>query len=242
MAIKGIESLVPIKNYVSLFSTFLNIFLNLSPLVIFINIVKGKEEYTNIPPMMLLFSFLNNAIWGGYWYRKNEMAVFWCCFICVTIATIFSSWYLFYYSQKKCGKFIFYVLCQIAFEMGIIALFFSNLIDLYIVGILLIAINTMQYVSPAQNLIKVIKEKNHKLIPIVSTILGALCSGGWLLFGLIVGDINSIISNGLGCLSSILTTLIWFWIYTKYGKKEKRDEDEEKELVEKEDEDANEEK
>ena len=242
MAIKGIESRVPIKNYVSLFSTFLNIFLNLSPIVIFINIVKGKEEYTNIPPMMLLFSFLNNAIWGGYWYRKNEMAVFWCCFICVTIATIFSSWYLFYYSQKKCGKFIFYVLCQIAFEMGIIALFFSNLIDLYIVGILLIAINTMQYVSPAQNLIKVIKEKNHKLIPIVSTILGALCSGGWLLFGLIVGDINSIISNGLGCLSSILTTLIWFWIYTKYGKKEKRDEDEEKELVEKEDEDANEEK
>ena len=242
MAIKGIESLVPIKNYVSLFSTFLNIFLNLSPIVIFINIVKGKEEYTNIPPMMLLFSFLNNAIWGGYWYRKNEMAVFWCCFICVTIATIFSSWYLFYYSQKKCGKFIFYVLCQIAFEMGIIALFFSNLIDLYIVGILLIAINTMQYVSPAQNLIKVIKEKNHKLIPIVSTILGALCSGGWLLFGLIVGDINSIISNGLGCLSSILTTLIWFWIYTKYGKKEKRDVDKEKELVEKEDEDANEEK
>ena len=242
MAIKGIESFVPIKNYVSLFSTFLNIFLNLSPIVIFINIIKGKEEYTNIPPMMLLFSFLNNAIWGGYWYRKNEMAVFWCCFICVTIATIFSSWYLFYYSQKKCGKFIFYVLCQIAFEMGIIALFFSNLIDLYIVGILLIAINTMQYVSPAQNLIKVIKEKNHKLIPIVSTILGALCSGGWLLFGLIVGDINSIISNGLGCLSSILTTLIWFWIYTKYGKKEKRDEDEEKELVEKEDEDANEEK
>lgn len=242
MAIKGIESLVPIKNYVSLFSTFLNIFLNLSPIVIFINIVKGKEEYTNIPPMMLLFSFLNNAIWGGYWYRKNEISVFWCCFICVIIATIFSSWYLFYYSQKMLGKFFLYVLGQIAFEMGIIFLFFSNLIDLYIVGILLIVINTMQYVSPAQNLIKVIKEKNHKLIPIVSTIIGALCSGGWLLFGLIVGDINSIISNGLGCLSSIITTLIWFIIYTKYGKKEKREEDEGKELVEKDNEKVNEEK
>ena len=84
----------------------------------------------------------------------------------------------------------------------------------------------MQYVSPAQNLIKVIKEKNHKLIPIVSTILGALCSGGWLLFGLIVGDINSIISNGLGCLSSIITTFIWLWIYTKYGKMDKKEEEE----------------
>ena len=50
MAIKGIESLVPIKNYVSLFSTVLNIILNLSPIVIFISIVKGKEKYTNIPP------------------------------------------------------------------------------------------------------------------------------------------------------------------------------------------------
>ena len=232
MAIKGIESLVPIKSYVSLFSTILNISLNLSPIVIFISIVKGKEKYTNIPPLMLLFSFLNNAIWGGYWYRKNEMSVFWCCFICVVIATIFSAWYLYYYAEKNIGKFIFYILCQIAFEMGIVLLFFSNLIDLYIVGILLIAINTMQYVSPAQNLIKVIKEKNHKLIPIVSTIIGALCSGGWLLFGLIVGDINSIISNGLGCLSSIITTVIWFWIYTKYGKKEK----EEEELVEKDEE------
>ena len=233
MAIKGIESLVPIKNYVSLVSTFLNVFLNLSPIVIFINIVKGKEKYTNIPPLMLLFSFLNNAIWGGYWYRKNEISVFWCCFICVVIATIYSAWYLFYASEKKIGKFIFCVLVQIAFELGVVLLFFSNLIDLVIVGVLLIGINTMQYVSPAQNLIKVIKEKNHKLIPIVSTIIGALCSGGWLLFGLIVGDINSIISNGLGCLSSIITTIIWLWIYTKYGKK---DEKEEEELVEREEE------
>ncbi len=224
MAIKGIESLAPIKNYVSLVSTFLNVFLNLSPIVIFINIVKGKEKYTNIPPLMLLFSFLNNAIWGGYWYRKNEISVFWCCFICVVIATIYSAWYLFYASEKKIGKFIFYVLVQIAFELGVVLLFFSNLIDLVIVGVLLIGINTMQYVSPAQNLIKVIKEKNHKLIPIVSTIIGALCSGGWLLFGLIVGDINSIISNGLGCLSSIITTIIWLWIYTKYGKKDEKEE------------------
>ena len=91
----------------------------------------------------------------------------------------------------------------------------------------------MQYVAPAQNLIKVIKEKNYKLIPIVSTILGAFCSGGWLLFGLIVGDINSIISNGLGCFSSIITTFIWFYIYCIYSKKEDEME-KEKELVEKE--------
>ena len=186
MAIKGIESLVPIKNYVSLFGTLINIFLNLSPIVIFINIVKGKEKYTNIPPIILIFSFLNNAVCGGYWYRKNELLVFLCCFICVIIATIFSAWYQFYYANKILGKFLFYVLCQIACEIGVLFIFFSNLIDLIYVGIVLIVINTMQYVSPAQNLLKVIKEKNHKLIPIVTTVFGASCSGTWLLFGLIV--------------------------------------------------------
>lgn len=230
MAIKGLDCLLPIKDYVSLFSTFLNIFLNLSPIIIFIDIYKGKAKYTNIPPMMLIFSYLNNAIWGGYWYRKNELSVFWCCFICVIIATIFSAWYLFYYAQKNLGKFVFYALCQIACEIFVVFIFFSNLIDLTYVGILLIVINTMQYVAPAQNLVKVIKEKNHKLIPIFTTVIGAACSGGWLLFGLIVGDINSIISNGLGCISSIITTLIWIWIYTKYGKK---DGEKEEELVEK---------
>lgn len=127
MAIKGIESLIPIKGYVSLFSTFLNIFLNLSPIVIFINIVRGKEQYTNIPPMVLIFSFLNNAIWGGYWFRKNELSVFWCCFICVIIATIFSAWYLLYVAQKILGKFMLYILLQVLFEAGIILLFFFEL-------------------------------------------------------------------------------------------------------------------
>ena len=239
MAIKGLDCLLPIKDYVSLFSTFLNIFLNLSPIVIFIDIYKGKAKYTNIPPMMLIFSYLNNAIWGGYWYRKHEMSVFWCCFVCASIATIFSAWYLFYYTQKNLGKWVFFVLIQFSLEAFVVMIFFSDFISLTIVGILLIGINAMQYASPAQNLIKVIREKNCNLIPIVSTILGALCSGGWLLFGLIMGDINSIISNSLGCLSSILTTLVWFWIYCKYGKKEEKEKEEEaKELVEKGDEKA----
>lgn len=239
MPINGIESLVPIKGYVSFVSTIINIFLNLSPIVIFINIVKGKEKYTNIPPMVLIFSFLNNAIWGGYWYRKGELSVFLCCLICVIIATIFSAWYLFYASEKNLGKFLLYILSQMAFETAIVLLFFSNLIELNIVGIILIVINTMQYVAPAQNLVQVIKTKNLKLIPIVTTIIGAICSGGWLLFGLIVGDINSIISNGLGCLSSIITIIIWYWIYFKYGKQEGKEEEEGKELVEKVDDEEN---
>ena len=228
----GIPSLLPYKNYLSTFNTGITVFLNLSPVVVFLNVAKGKEKYTNIPPMMLLFNFLNNAIWGCYWHRKGELAGFLCSFICGTIATIFLVWWLYYKADKAAGKFILYVLIQFGCSAGIILFFLSNILDLPVVGIILIVINTLQYIAPAQNLLRVIKEKNHKLIPIVSTILGCVCSGGWLLFALIIGDINCFIPNGLGCISSVLTTLVWFWIYSQYGKKE-GEEEEEKELVEK---------
>ena len=230
--LNGIPSLLPIKNYLSVFNTVITVFLNLSPAVGFINVAKGKEKYTNIPPMMLLFNLLNNAIWGCYWHRKGEFSGFFCSYICGTIATMYLVWYLYYVADRQAGKFILYTACQFLIEAGVICFFLSNILDLPIVGVLLIGINTLQYVAPAQNLMKVIKEKNHKLIPIVSTILGTICSGGWLLFALIIGDINCFIPNGLGCISSIITTLVWFWIYTKYGKKGD-DEEEDQDLIEK---------
>ena len=232
----GIPSLVPFKNYLSVFNIGITVFLNLSPAVLFINVSRGKEKYTNIPPLMLLFNLLTNAIWGCYWHRKGEFSGFLCSFICGTIAQIFLVWYLYYKAEKIVGKFLLYTLIQCALLAGILLFFLSNILDLPVVGVLLIGINTLQYVAPAQNLVKVIKEKNHKLIPIVSTVLGIACSGGWLLFALIIGDINCFIPNGLGCISSVLTTLVWVWIYTQYGKKEGEEgEEEEKELVEKQD-------
>ena len=91
----GIPSLLPYKNYLSVFNTGITVFLNLSPAVLFINVSKGKEKYTNIPPLMLLFNLLTNAIWGCYWHRKGEFSGFLCSFICGTIATIYLVWYLY---------------------------------------------------------------------------------------------------------------------------------------------------
>ncbi len=232
MGLTGIESLLPIKGYLSIFNTVITVFLNLSPGINLSNVAKGKEDYKKLPPMMFLFTLLNNAIWGCYWKRKGEFSGFFCSYICGTIATLYLIWYLFYIAQKQSGKFLLYVFLQLLVEGGIILFFLSDILSLPIVGILLIGINTLQYVAPAQNLLKTIKEKDCNLIPIVPTILGCICSGGWLLFALIIGDINCLIPNGLGCISSIITSLVWFWIYSKYGKKEEKKE-EGQELVDK---------
>ena len=49
---------------------------------------------------------------------------------------------------------------QFTVDAEIILFFFSNILDLRDVGILLIAINTLEYIiASAQNLLKVLKEK-----------------------------------------------------------------------------------
>ena len=216
----GIESLMPIKGYLSIFNTVITVFLNLSPALNLLNVEKGKEDYKKLPAMMFIFLLLNNAIWGCYWHRKSEFSGFICSYICGTIATIYLIWYLYYVAERKSGKFLLFVCGQFLIEGGIILFFLSEILSLPIVGVLLIIINTLQYVAPAQNLLKAIKDKDCNLIPIVPTLLGLVCSGGWLLFALIIGDINCFIPNGLGCISSIITSLVWFWIRSKSAKKE----------------------
>ena len=221
MAFTGIPSLLPIKQNLSIFNTIITVLLNVAPIAGFINVSRGKEKYTNIPPMMLIINITNNIVWACYWIRQNEYISCFCGALSGVFSTTYIAWYSYFASEKKLNKLFLYILVQIVGEVGGTILFYFEIIPLQIVGIIIIFITILQYMAPGQNLLKALKEKNEKLVPIIPTICGCLCSGGWFLFGLIIGDINCIIPNGLGLLSSILTALAW--IYLK-GTKKKDDE------------------
>jgi hypothetical protein len=88
-------------------------------------------------------------------------------------------------------------------------------INIQIYGIILIVINVLMFIGPSQNIIRVIKEKNHRLIPIATTLVMIVCSGGWLLFGKIVNDLTCIIPNMIGLFFSVFNSLIWLSFYLK---------------------------
>ena len=230
MAFTGIPSLLPIKQYLSIFNTIITVLLNAAPIAGFINVSRGKEKYTNIPPMMLIVNMINNIVWGCYWIRQSEYISCLCSSLSGVFSTLYIAWYSYFASEKKLSKFMLYILVQIIGEVGMTLFFYSKILSLQIVGLIIIFITLLQYMAPAQNLLKALKEKNDKLIPITSTICGCLCSGGWFLFGLIIGDINCIIPNGLGLLSSILTSFAW--LYLRGKKKNEDKEDKEEELAE----------
>ena len=225
MESKGIEWLMPIKPYLGVFNTIITVLLNAAPLFSFIKISKGQEEYIVIPFIMLVVNLGNNIIWGCYWIRQNEYISFSSSFLSGIFSTSFIFWYNYFAAKKTISKFLLYSFAHILIEVGVILLFLSELISLPNVGLIIIVITALQYIAPAAKLIKAIKEKNQKLIPIVSTLCGCLCSGGWTLFGLIIGDLNCIIPNGLGLVSSILTTLAWFWIKSMVKIKDENEEE-----------------
>ena len=179
--------------YLQIFNTLIAVILNISPIVAFIPVIKGKEKYTNIPILMLIFTLINNLGWSCYWYRVFRYSPMTCSIICSIIASCFFFIYLYFLSKKNIHKFIMY-------------------------SLILIVINIILFIAPGQNLKKVIRKKNHKLIPIATTIIGCICSAGWLLFGIIVEDINCIIPNGLGLISSIITTFIWIYFFCRTRK------------------------
>ena len=227
MAFTGIPSLLPIKQYLSIFNTIITVLLNAAPIAGFINVSRGKEKYTNIPPMMLIVNMINNIVWGCYWIRQSEYISCLCSSLSGVFSTLYIAWYSYFASEKKLSKFMLYILAQIIGEVGMTLFFYSKILSLQIVGLIIIFITLLQYMAPAQNLLKALKEKNDKLIPITSTICGCLCSGGWFLFGLIIGDINCIIPNGLGLLSSILTSFAWLYLRGKKKNEDKEDKEEE---------------
>ena len=126
MAFTGIPSLLPIKQYLSIFNTIITVLLNAAPIAGFINVSRGKEKYTNIPPMMLIVNMINNIVWGCYWIRQSEYISCLCSSLSGVFSTLYIAWYSYFASEKKLSKFMLYILAQIIGEVGDIIFLFKN--------------------------------------------------------------------------------------------------------------------
>jgi len=207
--------------FLNVFNLIISILLNISPIVSFIPVIKGKEKYTTIPISMLIFNLLNNICWTCYWFRLSYFNSTLCCCICSTIANFFFFLYLYFYNKKQINKYILSIIILIFCEIIIIYVSVYVVKNLNFYGKYLIIINIIMFAAPGQNLVKVIKEKNYKYIPIANVIMGALCSGGWFLYAKIVDDINCLIPNALGLFFSLINTIIWLIYYLKAKNKKK---------------------
>ena len=212
---------------VSWIGTVIGIILNISPIVMFYSIIKGKNKIEIVPESMLIFNILCSSLWACYWYLQVDKFVpFFSSAFGLALSEIFSLIYLFFLAEKDWKKYFLYAFLEInlVLEFNYALLFIIK--DYITVGNIAMVVNIITYITPGQKIYQVIKTRNYNLIPISSTLSGSLCTLAWLIFGLLIWDIRTIIPNGLGLIFATINSGVWAYFYFTRNKDE--DDKEEK--------------
>ena len=227
--------MVELADFFSTVGTIISFALSFSPTVPFMKVFKGEEKIDILPEALLLFLILTRLVWGSVWILTGRKIALLNSVLGVTVCDVFVSLYFYLYFNRSCLKAFFSTIFLLIIEAGILfggVLWGNHLVLSYTAMVF----NVIMFISPGQKIVRVIKEKNYKLIPIVSTIFNILCSSAWLGYGICINLITQIIPNSLGLFFSIANTLVWIYFYVKRDKekeKEEKEKDDEEELVEK---------
>ena len=191
--------------------------LSFSPTVPFIQVFQHKEKIEILPEDMLFCQLMNRLLWCSVWILTKRLIPFINAITGIFITTVFLILYIYLYYNRTIIKSFCRWLCLICFELLIVggAVLYKNE---KVVSTLAMIFNVAMYIAPGQKIIRVIKEKNYKLIPIRSTIVSILCSGSWLFYGITINLFAQILPNALGLFFSILNTLAWIYFYINRNK------------------------
>ena len=216
---------------VSWTATILGFGLKASPIVLFYQIAVGNKKIEIVPEMLIICNVLSAELWFSYWIRiKTKMAPIVSSSVSFVLGVIFSIIYLFYFSQKKCSKLFIYVIMEF---IAIALLYYTlSLTEIKIVGFIANCVNILNFISPAQRIVRVCREKNYSLIPIATTVLGCISSFLWLVFGILINDYNVMIPNTISVLIALFNTLIWFYFYCTTKEKKEKPKENEEEMIE----------
>ena len=211
-------------------ATIIGFGLKASPIVLFYKIATGKEKIEIVPELLIICNVLCAELWFRYWTKKGDkLAPLVSSSVSLVLGLIFSFIYLYYFSKKKCVNFLLYIILELIF---IFLLFYGlDQVDINIVGLIANVVNVITFISPGQRIVRVCKERNYKLIPIVTTFLGCITSFCWLSFGILIHDINCIIPNAISVIMALFNTSIWIYFYYTAKDKDKKDDNEE-EMIE----------
>ena len=212
-----------ISNVVSITGSIIALGLNIAPVVVFIQICKTKN-YKIFPETILIFNILCGLLWFCFWYRVNNFVPGASALSNTAVSLVFTFIYLYYYCEEKVGKWLFSCFIVVDFCVQLFFVFGKFIKDDDITGKTAMIINILQYAAPGQSLLTVLKTGDYTLIPIANVLVGALCSGCWLSFGLINGIMNTIIPNGIGLALSVIQLAIYFYFKCTSEPKEKKPE------------------
>ena len=216
-----------IAKYASLLGTCMGIGLGLTPIPPFISIIKGKESVKIFPESLIFINIICPQLWCTYWIRQANFIPFFSAIVGLTLGLVFSTIYLYFYLGKSTGKWLLALCAQFSIFLSFHYFLLYVLPSYSYIGFAAMVSGIITSITPAQNVVKVFKKGEYKLIPIWTCVFGGLCSACWLVFGILIKDIYNIIPNGISLTIQVCNISIWTYFYcTRKEKKETKDEEE----------------
>ena len=203
----------------------LNMFIYLTPVLPFLNVLKGKISYEDTPGVLVSSIYVNCFCWYIYGDMIFSDKVKICNCIGAIISICLITIYLVYEIRKYTLDAILNALIIITGSYATYRGLTIVVDDDAIIGKICIATSVIVFLSPAYLIYKVIKEKNNYiLIQIYTAWVSLFAYGGWVIYGIIIKDLYLVIPNVIGIVLSIIQIIIYIIFKKKYptfGEREK---------------------
>jgi len=229
-----------LTNYIIPISgTIISIGLNLTPGVLFYELKKGQRKLESIPEFMFISNVFNCTLNLAYSIIIFDIILIVSNLACTLITILYSSIYLWYYSEFKCQRFILYLFVAYNLTLEIFYLSTQTFKDFdsdnkslkeneyaeKIIGTIQIFLGVINAGAPGQKIFTVIKTGNYTLIPIITTIFQCFCSSFWFIYGIVIEKYQIIIPNAIGILLTLFQIIVYFYFYGKNKDKNFNDDD-----------------
>ena len=232
--------MVDLADIFTTIGTILSFIMSFSPLPPIIKVFKKEEKIDIIPEGFLLFLILTRIVWGSVWIITNRKIAAFNSISGIIVCDVFVILYFFLYFNRTYLKTIIASIFLISIEIILMSIEVSWG-NYSVLSYIAMIFNALMFVSPFQKILRVIKEKNYKLIPIYTTFVNILCSLAWLGYGVCIAMVSQIVPNVIGLILSLANAYTWGYYYVNRNKLKKykkvlentKEKEDETELVEK---------
>ena len=193
-----------------------NICFYLSPVVPFINVLKGKINFEDSPGVYVTTCYVNSFIWFIYGDMIFSDQVKISNMISSIINLIFMLIYLAYELRKYFIDTILNTLILITGSWAVYRALTIVIDDDRVVGYICIGTTFIIFLSPIQILYKVFKEKNYNLIPVFAGIIYLFACLFWFVYAIFIKDFYLAFPHALGIILSSMEIVIYINCKKRY--------------------------
>lgn len=183
-----------------------------SPFMLIFSLIRKKIPAKEVNWLVMIMNYLNCLIWFSYGIRQSKAQIIICNFIGLVLNLVYFLVFLLILLKKKKAKLSIAVMLFLVGSICIFLGFYSLIKSKSLISSIIIVINILMYVAPGAKILTAIKKYSIKLIPIHISVLGALCSLFWAIYGIFISDITVIIPNVFGLTFSLMQVLAWVYI------------------------------